>query len=184
MPLKRTVQDIMVPLADYATTGPDKLLKDAVLEMRKIYCQVETGECTEAGHRTSLVLDDNGKLVGIIDFPSILKTLIPELAGGIGKKLTALGVSIAFAEADASDLDESEAGFVERVHKFSETKISEMMLKIHGKGIQTDSRLIDALRIMYKLKVTVMPVNDGEELVGVIRDSDLFLAIANDPSLK
>lgn len=169
----------MVPLADYATTGPDHLLKDAVLEMRKIYCEVETGECTEAGHRTSLVLDSDGKLIGIIDFRTILKTLIPELAGSLGQKLSALGVSIAFAEADAPDLDESEAGFVERVVKYSETKVSDMMLKIHGKGIQVDSRLIDGLRMLYKHKVTVLPVYEGEELVGVLRDSDLFLATAN-----
>ena len=178
MPLRRKVRDVMVPLADYATTGPDNLLKDAVLEMRKIYCEVETGECTEAGHRTSLVLDE-GKLIGIIDFRTILKTLIPELAGSLGQKLSALGVSIAFAEADASDLDESEAGFAERVVKYSETKVSDMMLKIHGKGIQADSRLIDGLRMLYKFKVTVLPVYDGEELVGVLRDSDLFLATAN-----
>jgi len=179
MPLKRKVRDIMVPLADYAKTGPNKRLKDAVLEMRKIYCEVETGECTEAGHRTGLVLDDNDKLIGIIDFRSILKTLIPELAGGLGEKLSALGVSIAFAEADAADLDESQAGFVERVHKFSETKVKDMMLKIRGKGIQADARLIDALRSIYRLQVTVMPVYDDKQLVGVVRDSDLFLAIAS-----
>jgi len=179
MPLRRKVQDIMVPLSDYATTGPDMLLKDAVLEMRKIYCEVETGECTEAGHRTSLVLDDKGKLVGIIDFRSILKTLIPELAGGIGEKIAAIGVSIAFAEEGAADLDESQAGFVERVHKFSETKVKDMMLKVHGTGVQTNDRLIDALKTIYRRKVTVMPVYEREELVGVLRDSDLFLAIAS-----
>ncbi len=179
MPLKRKVRDVMLPLADYATTTPDSLLKDAVLEMRKIYCEVETGECTEAGHRTSLVLDENGKLIGIIDFRAILKTLIPELAGSLTQKLSAIGVSIAFAEADAPDLDESEAGFVERVLKYSETKVSDMMLRIHGKGIEADSRLIDGLRMLYKHKVTVIPVYDGEELVGVLRDSDLFLATAN-----
>lgn len=179
MPLKRKVRDVMVPLDDYATTGPDELLKEAVMKMRKIYCEVETGECTEAGHRTSLVLDQNGKLIGIIDFRAILKTLIPELAGSLGQKLSALGVSIAFAEADAPDLDESEAGFVERVVKYSETKVSDMMLRIHGKGIQADARLIDGLKMLYKLKVTVLPVYDGEEIVGVLRDSDLFLATAN-----
>lgn len=179
MPLRKNVRDIMIPLADYARTNPDETLKEAVLNMRRIYCEVETGECTEAGHRTSLVLDESGDLVGIIDFRAVLSTLIPELAGGLGKKLSALGVSIAFAQANAPDLDESEEGFVTRVLKFSETKVGDMMLKIHGKGIQADARLIDALKTMHNLKVTVMPVYDEDRLVGVLRDSDLFLATAS-----
>jgi hypothetical protein len=32
---------------------------------------------------------------------------------------------------------------------------------------------------MARLKVTVMPVYDGTTLVGALRDSDLFLAVAN-----
>lgn len=169
----------MVPLADYATATPETLLKDAVLEMRKIYCEVETGECTEAGHRTALVLDGKNNLVGIIDFRSILKTLIPELSGGLGERLASLGMSVAFAEAGTAELDEAEAGFNSRVAKFAETKVGDMMLKIRGKGIQADDRLIDGLKTMYRLKVTVMPVYDGKDLVGVLRDSDLFLATAS-----
>ena len=178
MPLKRKVKDIMVPLAGYATTRPDCLLKDAVLDMRKIYCEVETGECTEAGHRTSLVLDDDNNLVGIIDFRSVLRTLIPEITGSLAEKFASLSMSVAFAEEDSSDLDETQAGFRERVVKYSETKVEDMMLKIRGKGIQAEERLIDALKIMYKHKVTVMPVYDGSKIVGVLRDSDLFLATA------
>ena len=46
MPLVRKIRDIMVPIAEYATTGPETTLKEAVLNLRKIYCEVETGECT------------------------------------------------------------------------------------------------------------------------------------------
>jgi uncharacterized membrane protein len=105
MPVQLKVKDMMVSIDDYAVTTADKPLKEAVPELMKIYCQVETGKCTEAGHRTSLVLDAKGELLGILDFKSILKVLIPEIAGGISGKLRALGVSIAFAEADAHDMD-------------------------------------------------------------------------------
>ena len=92
MPVQLKVKEMMIPIDDYAVTTADKPLKEAVPELMKIYCQVETGKCTEAGHRTSLVLDAQGKLVGILDFQSILKVLIPEIAGGISGKLQALGL--------------------------------------------------------------------------------------------
>ena len=178
MPLKRQIRDVMVPIAEYATTSPEKSLKEAVLDLRKIYCEVETGECTEAGHRTSLVLDEGGKLVGIIDFQAILKTLIPEIAGGLSDKLASFGMSVAFAEAGADDLDEANAGLTQRVLSQAETKVGDMMLKVRGKGLNADYPLIEGLKTMHRLKVTVMPVYDGDTIVGVLRDSDLFLAVA------
>ncbi|MBW1894568.1 MAG: CBS domain-containing protein [Deltaproteobacteria bacterium] len=175
---EKKVKDLMIPINDYAVTSPEKTLKNAVLDMRKIYCEIEAGTCTEAGHRTSLVLDSNGKLVGILDFQSILKVLIPEIAGKLSDKLAALSVSVAFAEANASDLDEARAGFKKRVLKNTETKVADIMLKIKGK-IDSAASLLDALKLMHKNKITVIPVFENHKVVGVLRDSDLFLATAS-----
>jgi len=174
--IRKKVRDIMVPIKEYALTCEDCTLAEAILDMRKIYCQVEAGKCTEAGHRTSLVVSD-GKLVGIIDFMTILKVLIPEIAGGLSKKLEALSVSVAFAEAGAQDLDERNAHFRERVLSNAQTKVGDIMLKLRG-TVEADAYLIDALKALAKHKVTVLPVFEGKELVGVLRDSDLFLAAA------
>jgi predicted transcriptional regulator len=178
MPVKLKVKDMMVPIDDYAVTTADKTLKEAVPELMRIYCQVETGKCTEAGHRTSLVLDSQGKLVGIMDFKSILKVLIPEIAGGISGKLRALGISMAFAEADAHDMDSSAHGFRSRVRQNAQTRVSDVMLKLRG-TIDVNAGFLDALKMIYRNKVTVLPVLEGDKLVGVLRDSDLFLAAAN-----
>ena len=175
--IRKKVRDVMVPIKEYALTCADCTLADAILDMRKVYCQVETGKCTEAGHRTSLVVDD-GKLVGIIDFMTVLKVLIPEIAGGLSKKLEALNVSVAFAEAGAQDLDERNAHFTERIFSNAQTRVGDIMLKLRG-TIDADAYLIDALKLLAKNKVTVLPVYEGKELVGVLRDSDLFLAAAN-----
>ncbi|MBW1726712.1 MAG: CBS domain-containing protein [Deltaproteobacteria bacterium] len=178
MPVKLKVKDMMVPIDDYAVTTADKTLKEAVPDLMRIYCQVETGKCTEAGHRTSLVLDSQGKLVGIMDFKSILKVLIPEIAGGISGKLQALGISMAFAEADAHDMDSSTHGFRSRVRQNAQTRVSDVMLKLRG-TIDADAGFLDALKMIYRNKVTVLPVLEGDKLVGVLRDSDLFLEAAN-----
>jgi CBS domain len=178
MPIQLKVKDIMVPIDEYAVTRVDKTLKEAAPELMRIYCQVETGKCTEAGHRTSLVLDEQGELTGILDFKSILKVLIPEIAGGISGKLQALGVSIAFAEADANDMDQSKHGFRSRVRQNAQTQVGDVMLKIRG-TIDADAGFLDALKMIYRNKITILPVYQGEKLVGVLRDSDLFLVAAN-----
>ena len=178
MPVQLKVKDMMVSIDDYAVTTADKPLKEAVPELMKIYCQVETGKCTEAGHRTSLVLDAKDKLVGILDFKSILKVLMPEITGGISGKLRALNVSIAFAEADAHDMDHAKHGFRSRVRQNAQNHVRDVMLKIRG-TIDADAGFLDALKMIYRNKITVLPVYKGGKLVGVLRDSDLFLAAAN-----
>ena len=178
MPVKLKVKDMMIPIDDYAVTTTDKPLKEAIPELMKIYCQVETGKCTEAGHRTALVLDAQGELVGILDFKSILKVLIPEIAGGISGKLRALGVSVAFAEADAHDMDQAKQGFRSRVKQNAQTLVKDVMLKIRG-TIDANAGFLDALKMIYRNKITILPVYEGGKLVGVLRDSDLFLAAAN-----
>jgi len=178
MPITKKARDLLVPISEYAVTTVDKPLKEAVPALRKLYCQVEDGKCTEAGHRTILVLDHAGNLVGILDFKSILKVLIPEIAGGLTAKLEALGVSIAFAQAGTADLDEARLSFRARVLKNAETQVGEIMLKIRG-TIQADADLMEALKLIYTNKITVLPVYDDDRLIGVLRDSDLFLTVAD-----
>jgi CBS-domain-containing membrane protein len=139
---------------------------------------MDSGMCTEAGPRTVLAVDENGRLVGILDFGSFLGTLIPEIAGGLSAKLEALGVSVAFAQADAASLDEARLGFKARVIKNAATKVRDIMLKIRG-TIDADSSLMDGLSKMFRNKITVLPVFEGARLVGVLRDTDLFLAVAD-----
>jgi len=177
--LDKNVKDLLIPLSDCATIHVDKPLREAVAELQTVYCEIESGKCTEAGHRTSLVFDDNKKLVGILDFQAILKVLIPEIAGSFSQKLQALGVSIAFAEADTAHLDESNQKFKERVMKNAATKVGDIMLKLRGKNATTDMTLVDALKIMHRNKVTILPVYEDDQLVGILRDSDLFLAVAS-----
>ena len=177
--LDKHVKDLLIPLKECATTHIDKPLREAVNELRTVFCEIESGKCTEAGHRTSLVLDDNEQLVGILDFQAILKVLIPEISGSLSQKLQAIGVSIAFAEGDTPHLDESNQKFRERVIKKAETKVSDIMLKLRGKNATIDMTLVDALKIMYRSKITILPVYENDKLIGILRDSDLFLATAS-----
>jgi CBS domain-containing protein len=178
MLLKMKIKDRMIPIENYPTVSPNATLREAALSLRISFCELDGGMCTEAGPRTVLVVDENGKLIGIVDFNSFLETMIPEISGGLSAKLSALGVSIAFAQADAAALDESRIGFRARVIKNAETKVRDIMLKIRG-TIDADATLLDGLKKMFRKKITVLPVYEGEKLVGVMRDADLFLAVTD-----
>ena len=178
MLLKRKIKDRMIPIENYPTVSPNATLREAALSLRISYCELDGGMCTEAGPRTILVVDEKGKLTGILDFNSFLETLIPEIAGGLSAKLSALGVSIAFAQADAETLDESRLGFQARVIKNAETKVSDIMLKVRG-TIDADASLLEGLKKMYRKKIIVLPVYKDGRLVGVLRDADLFLAVTD-----
>jgi CBS domain-containing protein len=176
MPINTLVKDIMIPLKDCAVVRADDPLREAATRLREVYCEIETGACTEAGHRTALVLDEDKRLVGILDFKGILSVLIPEIAGGLNARLEALGVSATFAEAGAADLDETRMGFAARVIKNAETSVKDVMLRVRG-TIGPDADLMEALKVIHKNKIVVLPVCEGDKLVGVVRDSDLFLAV-------
>jgi CBS domain-containing protein len=178
MLLKQKVKDRMIPLENYPTISPEVTLRDAALSLRTSFCELDRGMCTEAGPRTVSVVDEAGKLVGILDFKSFLETMIPEIAGGLSARLSAMGVSIAFAQADAETLDESRLGFRARVIKNAEAKVRNIMLKVRG-SIDADARLIDGMKQMFRNKIIVLPVYEGGKLVGVLRDTDLFLAVAD-----
>lgn len=177
MPSDTKVKDIMIPIANYAVARTGDILSEAVRLLRKLYCSTEYGKCTEAGHRSVLVVDAKGALVGILNFSSILGTLIPEIAGGIGARLESLGVTMAYAQADSTELDEARLSFRARVKKNAETKIEHIMLKIKG-SISSDESVLDALKLIYRNKINIIPVYEGGALVGVVRDSDLFLVVA------
>ncbi len=171
------VKDVMVRIENYATVNVDKPLNEAVASLRLLYCQVETGGCTEAGHRTTIVLNDQGEVVGILDFKGILRVLIPELAGGLSSWLESAGVSLAYAEGDAAHLDETELSFRARVVKNADTPVRKVMLKVRG-TIDANASVLEALKSIHQNKVTVLPVIQDGKLVGVVRDSDLFLRVA------
>lgn len=178
MPIAKKVRDLLVPLSEYASASVDDSLRQAVPKLRKLYCQIEEGRCTQAGHRNILILNQSQELVGILSFKSIIEALVPEIAGGIATRLESAEISIAFAQADALDLDEARASFRARVIRNAETKVKDIMLKVRG-TIQADADLMDAIKLMYRNKITVLPVYEDKELIGVVRESDLFLAVAD-----
>jgi len=71
-----------------------------------------------------------------------------------------------------------------RVVRFDVIHISDMLSKLPVRQLMTENpktisptaSLIDAARLMLKHKISALPVLDGDKLVGIITESDIFRA--------
>ena len=61
-------------------------------------------------------------------------------------------------------------------------KVEDIMLKVKG-TIDADASLEEGLRTIVHNKISVLPVYDGDKAVGLIRDTDIFLAITENLEL-
>lgn len=177
MRITQKIREIMIPLGDAAIASVDTPLKQVIPALRKLYCEVEEGKCTEAGFRTILVMDKDRKIVGILDFRRIIGVLIPEIAGSFSAKAHALWDSLG-AVSRSGPSDQAEHGLRERIAKNADKRAGDVMLKVRGR-IEADADVLEALMVLFENKVSVLPVYEGDEPVGVVRDSDLFLKVAD-----
>jgi CBS domain-containing protein len=57
-------------------------------------------------------------------------------------------------------------------------KVKDMMLKVKG-TIDANASMEDGFKAIVQKKLSVLPVYDGDKAVGLIRDTDIFLAITD-----
>ena len=55
-------------------------------------------------------------------------------------------------------------------------KVKDIMLKVKG-TIDAEASMEDGFRTIVQNKISILPVYEGEKAVGLIRDTDIFLAI-------
>jgi len=55
-------------------------------------------------------------------------------------------------------------------------KVKDIMLKVKG-TINAEASMEDGFRTIVQNKISILPVYEGEKAVGLIRDTDIFLAI-------
>jgi CBS domain-containing protein len=75
-------------------------------------------------------------------------------------------------------LEETKLGLRARIIKNAEMPVRDFMVKIRG-TISADADVPEALMVLCENRASVLPVYEGDQPVGIVRDSDLFLKIAD-----
>jgi len=185
---EKKVKDIMSRIDEYEKIDQDARLCDALMILRKNFEKIEN-QHPQGLHKTLIVVDSSGKIVGKLSVYDLIRGLVPEEA----KKpehwrpfynvLTSRAQSV---ENEVKTMQERfqwlHTTFFDLVKRETQKRVKDVMTESHPL-LDEEDPLNKAVYVMFKEHIRQpMVVKDGE-IVGMISIMDLFpelLDIAGD----
>ena len=164
-PKEKRVLEAMIPIDDYTTLKGDQTIKDAIKSLKDSFrSKISTSRIMETGHRSVIVLDDNGRLEGILAITNLLEAIMPAYLGA-PKPSTADSIQYSpmFWRGH----------FTKEVKELEKKKIKEIMSP-SPLAVDGESNLMEAAYMMVNSKERRLVVMSGGKVAGVIREQDLF----------
>jgi predicted transcriptional regulator len=150
---KKKIKDIVIPLAEYPHMPYWAALREAIAQLNVAF---------ETGHHTVLVFDEAYKLVGMLLQKDILKGLDPKFAEHHEE-----GVPVLWDTLLASG---GEKRLAQPIKDFmSQAKIS----------VDANDSILKVSHVMLHEDAYLLPVMEGDKLIGVVRMGDIFQQITN-----
>jgi CBS domain-containing protein len=186
------IEDLMVPLSEYATVSEGATLFEAVLALEEAQAQFDQSKYR---HRAILVLDKNQKVVGKISQHDTLKALEPQyLKMASSPSSAGYGFAVGFSAVFLKELQEQHSlleGAMENIcQKAGQRKVEDFMSKLgEGEFIDIEASLDQAIHLLVMGHLQSLMVKKGDDVVGVLRLTDVFAAVFHvmkscDPPLK
>ncbi|MCP4622587.1 MAG: CBS domain-containing protein [bacterium] len=173
-----TVKELMVPLEAYATVPQEATLREAVLALEKAQMTLDP---SLHKHRAILVLDEGGKVVSKITMKNILLALEPNYG-----KVEGMGVleRSGFSPDLIRDMLETNALWAEPLQFFGERaaqlKVSDFIhAPAEDEYIDENATLGEATHQLIVQPYLSLLVTSGDEVVGILRLSDVFTKICD-----
>ncbi len=171
------VKDLMVPLAEYATVFEDASLSDAIDALEKAQSQFDKSRYR---HRAVLVCEKKtNKVLGKISQSDVIRALEPKYdLLGEKESISRFGFSPKFMK---SILDQYELWYEplkDICHKAEKQKVIDVMYKLtEGEYVKEDSGVNEAVHQLIIGHHQSLLVSRGEEIVGILRLTDIFMEI-------
>lgn len=170
------VEDLMVPLAEYATVSLESTLQEAVLALEKAQ---EEFDQSKYRHRAILVLDKKGKVIGRLNHLDALKALIPEYNSHMGtERLGKFGFSNSFIRKlhqqrlqRAIPLEQ----LCKNARKFQVAKY--MRAHEESEFIHYQASITTAIHQLIQENLRSLLVAKGGEIIGILRLTDIFSVV-------
>lgn len=165
---EKTVIEVMIPIEDYTTLTGKNTIKEAVEKLKESFsAKVSTSRIMETGHRSLLVFDESGKVEGILSIIDLLSAIMPAY---LSAPKPSMADSMVYSPMFWTGM------FTREVSLLAPTKIKDIMSPA-PLTINAGANLMEAAHMMTHHMARRLAVEKGGEIVGVIREQDLFFEI-------
>ena len=175
----RKVKELMIPLEDYVTVNQNATLSEAVLTLRNAWTKKGPHKYH---HHAVLAIDDNGKVVGKLSMHDTILALEPGYRGlfhpGYNKDKD---ITPKYIKDSLEQYAIWQAPLEDLCQKGGHYLVKDVMQSPHtGHPISENASLAEAAHAMILGRnQSLIVINDQNEVVGVLRLTDLFLAVAD-----
>ncbi len=169
----KKVKDLMISVDIYPTVRKDASVLDAILTLEKSQEKVPENL---APYRAVLVVDDNGKILGKAGHLAFLKAMEPKLRIGRdaeGDRLEKANLSPDILDTIDRNVHMWEDDYFDICSVVSKTKISEIMHPVE-ECVDENAHIKKAIHKIINLKTISLLVKKNEEVVGIIRLTDIY----------
>ena len=156
---ERTVGELMVPPSRYPKLYVDQPVADAIAILREAFYQPVVEGVQPGQVRSALVYNDDEEFLGLIRFSDILKLVLPDFLEGSPYTTFFTGMFLAQCKVSGN------RNIRELLGKFVYVNMYDPIMR--------------AVHLMVRHHLINLAVMDGGELVGILRERDLVLEIAN-----
>lgn len=156
---ERTISELMIPLVRYPKLYVDQPVSDAIATLREAFYQPVVEGVQPGQVRSALVYDIDEKFLGLIRFFDMLKLVLPAFLED--SPYTTFFTRMFLAQCKVS----GNRNICEILDKFVYVNVHDPIMR--------------AIHLMVRHHLINLAVMDGDELVGILRERDVVLEIAN-----
>lgn len=171
-----TVQQLMVPLSEYATVSKDASLYEAVMALEKAKAAFDPARHR---HQAILIFDKNNQIVGRIGQIDILRALEPGYDEIVkNDSFTRLGLSPIYQKSLIEQYELWNKPLNDLCRKAAELKVETFMQRpTKGEYVDENMSLDGAIHQLIMGKHQSLLVTRKRDIVGVLRLTDVFMEI-------
>ena len=168
-PGERSVGEVMIPLAEYTTMSAEATVREAIAELRKSFeVKATTGRVMETGHRSIMITDRQGEVIGMLAILDLLSAIMPAY---LQAPKPSMADSIRYSPMFWTGMFTSEAIDLGR-------RTLDEIMSPAPPTVRSKASLMEATYVMAMNQERRLVVTKSGQAVGVLREQELFFEMA------